>query len=159
MADVQTTRERNKEWMRKYRATPKGKAANRAAKQKFYATERGKETRRIANKRWKKSENGKAYNREWARENYFYPYHIRSTYGLTLEQYEAMAAVGCAICGRPQGEAGGKNNILHVDHNHKTGKIRGLLCHFCNRGLGCFRDDQEFLQKAIEYLKRTNEDG
>ena len=56
----------------------------------------------------------------------------------------------CAICGElPHGE----NRVLHIDHDHLTGKIRGLLCMSCNRALGWFRDDTVILKKAIEYLK------
>ena len=51
----------------------------------------------------------------------------------------------CAIC-----SIGGK---LHVDHDHATGKIRGLLCRGCNMGLGNFRDSTVYLNRAIEYLK------
>ena len=42
---------------------------------------------------------------------------------------------------------------LVVDHDHKTGKVRGLLCHNCNRALGLLHDDQELMQKASEYVK------
>lgn len=45
---------------------------------------------------------------------------------------------------------------LVVDHNHVTGKVRGMLCNHCNRGLGHFRDNLDTLQKAIEYLKNTS---
>lgn len=63
----------------------------------------------------------------------------------------------CAICGReltpwesgPDGRSG-KNT--HVDHDHKTGKIRGVLCINCNMGLGCFKDDTKLLRRAFEYL-------
>lgn len=63
----------------------------------------------------------------------------------------------CAICGkmeikkRPYGV--GEKDRLSIDHSHKTGQIRGLLCSNCNRGLGCFKDSVEFLFKAIQYLK------
>ena len=53
----------------------------------------------------------------------------------------------CAICReRPKGK-------LAVDHAHSTGKVRGLLCNFCNVGLGLFRDDERRLLAAVEYLK------
>lgn len=75
-------------------------------------------------------------------------------YGITLEQYEEiLTAQGgvCAICG---GTKLSRGNFFHVDHDHETGEIRGLLCDRCNHGLGKFGDSVEILQKAIEYLKR-----
>jgi hypothetical protein len=42
---------------------------------------------------------------------------------------------------------------LHIDHCHITGKIRGLLCHLCNRGIGLFRERSDLLQAAIKYLE------
>lgn len=57
--------------------------------------------------------------------------------------------IECSICGKIE-----KNNKeLHIDHNHDTGEFRGLLCHQCNCGLGYFKDNIEFLEKAIGYLK------
>lgn len=54
----------------------------------------------------------------------------------------------CAICGT---DDPGKTN-WHADHNHKTGKKRGVLCHKCNTGLGLLKDDVDVLCAAIEYL-------
>lgn len=77
--------------------------------------------------------------------------HLRS-YGLTPEQFEAMASSQnyvCAICGDydPKG--------LHIDHCHATGRIRGLLCVNCNTGIGSFKDDHRRLERAIAYLGRA----
>jgi hypothetical protein len=60
----------------------------------------------------------------------------------------------CAICGTPEAQSPKKR--LHVDHNHETHAVRGLLCSRCNTGLGQFKDDPNRLRAAIEYLKRTN---
>jgi hypothetical protein len=62
----------------------------------------------------------------------------------------------CAICGVRQGHRSryGKVCRLAVDHDHRTGKVRGLLCNNCNRGLGRFKDSIENLEAAIRYLKR-----
>ena len=73
-------------------------------------------------------------------------------HGITVEQYDDMLeAQGgvCAICHRPS--VTGKR--LHVDHDHKTGRNRGLLCHHCNTALGNFRDDHAVVEAALTYLK------
>ncbi len=58
----------------------------------------------------------------------------------------------CAICKVEDSEL---NRVLSVDHDHSTGKIRGLLCHHCNTGLGLFRDNPELLRRAISYLETS----
>lgn len=78
-------------------------------------------------------------------------HYYKTRYGLTLEEVKAIRAAGCAICGAKEG--GGRHGQLHIDHCHKTGKIRGALCDACNLGLGKFRDDPGLLLKAAEYLR------
>lgn len=56
----------------------------------------------------------------------------------------------CAICGVDEQDL---TKRLHVDHNHETGEVRGLLCVNCNIGLGNFKDNQEFLLYALMYLQ------
>lgn len=56
----------------------------------------------------------------------------------------------CAICGELPS---GKRALLFIDHDHKTGKVRGLLCGACNAGLGYFKDTTSRMTKAIEYLE------
>lgn len=86
---------------------------------------------------------------------------LKLTYGLTVEEYEAMFAKQdgrCAICRRPE-RALGRNRrntrLLCVDHDHTTGRVRGLLCNHCNRGLGQFNDDAAALRQAAEYLEAS----
>ena len=77
-------------------------------------------------------------------------------YGITLERYGEMfnAQNGrCAICGEENVPMkNGKTRMLGVDHDHQTGKVRGLLCNSCNNLLGYAHDNTEFLTRAIEYL-------
>jgi len=82
---------------------------------------------------------------------------MRSVYGLTIEQYNAIFASQngvCALCGLPEQKAK-KNGMcnLSVDHDHATGKVRALLCHACNTALGGFRDDPALLRKAANYVE------
>lgn len=77
-------------------------------------------------------------------------WHMKSLYGLTLEQVEEMAARGCAVCGTMDWP--GRHNRPHVDHDHRTGRVRGMLCHECNLGLGKFKDDPALLRAAAVYL-------
>lgn len=75
--------------------------------------------------------------------------YLTKKYGLSVEQYENMvlARNGCDICHKVY-----KQKYYHIDHDHKTGKVRGLLCAKCNRALGYFGDNIAGLQKAIDYL-------
>lgn len=76
---------------------------------------------------------------------------LKRKYGITLEDYDKLLKQGggvCWICGNPP-----TRRSLDVDHDHKTGKIRGLLCHMCNQGLPRFRDKPENLRRAADYLE------
>lgn len=85
---------------------------------------------------------------------------LKAEYNLTIEEYQAMLEMqgnGCAICGvRETGvsEKGKRQRSLSVDHDHKTGKVRGILCHRCNFAIGQLQDNPELLLKAAEYLTR-----
>ena len=83
--------------------------------------------------------------------------HFKRRYNVTPQQYEAMLEAQdykCAICGKDAADnkRGGKLDPLHIDHCHKTKKIRALLCHTCNTGLGHFKDKIDILMKAVQYL-------
>jgi Autographiviridae endonuclease VII len=82
--------------------------------------------------------------------------NLRRTYGITVEQFEEMEqAQGglCAACGRPP-RGRGKNLVLHVDHCHETGRVRGLLCSKCNLAMGNADDDPALLRALADYLER-----
>jgi hypothetical protein len=79
---------------------------------------------------------------------------IKREYGISLEDYEKRLReqnFECAVCHKPIGKEGMKQQL---DHSHETGKIREFLCPLCNRGLGCFVDSILNLESAIQYLKR-----
>ena len=59
----------------------------------------------------------------------------------------------CKICRQPLQKGKGKRNRIHVDHDHQTGEIRGILCHGCNMGIGFFHDDPPTLRRAADYLE------
>ena len=78
---------------------------------------------------------------------------LKRTYGLSKADFDVMLDKQngkCAICKKEAPTHHKKR--LNVDHCHKTGAIRGLLCDACNRGIGLFKDNPELLQKAISYL-------
>lgn len=80
-------------------------------------------------------------------------WHLKTTYGITLEHYKELLAKQngkCAICKMP--EADELYRRLAVDHCHDTLKVRGLLCHRCNRGIGMFKNSVDNLRSAIVYL-------
>lgn len=80
---------------------------------------------------------------------------IKRVYGLTKEQYDTMLQQQkfcCAICSVNVETQ--RDKTLVIDHCHTTGKIRGLLCHTCNTAIGLFKDSQETLVKAHNYLVR-----
>lgn len=82
--------------------------------------------------------------------------HLVRSYGITLEEYEALFTKQngeCAICHKKDGGVNQhRSKKLAVDHNHINNVVRGLLCENCNRGVGMFKDSVILLQKAINYL-------
>jgi hypothetical protein len=102
----------------------------------------------------------RAAQAEWRRTHprrtaeHYRRYRLKVDYGLTLEDYARMLAKQgglCALCG---GKRTGSNyKHLAVDHDHKTGRVRGLLCHNCNLVLGHLKDDVRLMRRAIAYLQ------
>lgn len=109
---------------------------------------------------WRDPERARAASREWGRCNPITKVerNLRTNYGINLSDYQAMLSEqggACAICRGTEPKDG--RNYFHVDHCHATGKVRGLLCGTCNRGLGFFYDDPTLLAKAQTYLESTKD--
>jgi hypothetical protein len=113
---------------------------------------------------WKESTSSKnkaVYAKEWRKKNPDKAKNadLKRYYGITLEQYKLMSTNQyhcCAICGEKETsvDAKGAETFMPVDHCHKTGKIRALLCSACNKSLGGFKDDPVLLRKAAEYIEK-----
>lgn len=76
-------------------------------------------------------------------------------YGVTPEFYDELLESQngkCAIC--ESSDPSGRGTRFHLDHNHETGKVRGLLCSKCNTGIGLLKDSKEIIRKALIYLEK-----
>lgn len=105
-----------------------------------------------------------AYMREYNKNNPDKVKHgdLKKRFGISLATYQKMLIEQgnvCRICGNPETIIDNRTQqirALAVDHNHKTGIVRGLLCMGCNQGIGNFKEEISRLQKAIEYLERNS---
>ena len=91
-------------------------------------------------------------------------HHKIKKFNISLNQYKKMLKEQngqCLICGRDFDDIyrnPKKNHIYYtprIDHDHKTGKVRGILCHHCNTALGSFYENPLILVRAIKYLKEN----
>jgi hypothetical protein len=118
---------------------------------------RARSAERRANKRLPSPVSAIELNQEAFRTRTGAQKHLKQ-YGLNKEQWLEMVRVqesSCAICGTYIEMA----SKLAVDHCHKTGTVRGLLCRSCNFGLGFFKDDIGLMAKAIHYLTIERQNG
>lgn len=115
------------------------------------------------------AEHNRKYQREWQRREdrraRARAAHIKRKFGLTPEEFEAMVAEQqglCAICQKPpvgkrrqQDDFDGEPELrpLDIDHDPKTGRVRGLLCNPCNQAIGLLRDDPESMRRAAVYVE------
>lgn len=93
------------------------------------------------------------------RDKYLLQQRLRN-HGLTVDEYVTMfAAQGglCAICRQPERAANRKPTTLCIDHDHETGRVRGLLCSGCNSSIGYAQDDPARLRAAADYLERNKQ--
>lgn len=164
------TEEYKKEYMKiyseKYRNDPENKkrilqrAKEYGEKNKEKIAKYKKENRLHLNKKaaeWRKRSPKFKANREKTK-NVTTSGRLKRQYGITLEDYNDLLVVQnykCAICPKSHSES---LHGLHIDHCHKTKKVRGLLCMQCNTVLGKVNDNIKILENAITYLKSHNED-
>jgi hypothetical protein len=73
-------------------------------------------------------------------------------YGLTMADFTALLDEQGGVCAICKGGRSGPGNRLHVDHDHTTGVVRGLLCSRCNTAVGLLRDDPRLAIAAADYL-------
>lgn len=151
----------NKEDDRKYGRKWYAKNRARIAKysHKYYQTHKKQCAERVRKYRQKNRKIVNLWSRLWRKANPKKADLIRirawlkSRYGISLDEKKEMFRLQknrCAICRKRLGWAEGK-----VDHNHKTKKVRGILCNSCNFMLGFARDDIKILRFGINYLRRT----
>lgn len=85
-------------------------------------------------------------------------WRMRKLYGLSLDQYNALVKKQkgrCLICLAKEADFPQYRPQLLVDHCHQSKKVRGLLCDYCNKGLGYFRDNVGLMENAIKYIQRA----
>lgn len=138
--ELSSRRLKKAEYQRRYRENPENREKCKVACAKWNAEnpDYGKEYR--------------AANPRQARDR-----ELQKKYGITFDQYDAMLSEQnntCAICETRDPKASG---TFHVDHCHTTKKVRALLCHHCNVGLGHFADNAERLLKAASYIRQHTE--
>lgn len=174
-----STKEQRTLWQRRYLARHPEKAKELRAremerfKERYYSDDEYKKRVKANAKAWsernkelvkarRRSDAYKATNRRYAARPHIKLARrdawLRSHYGITLIEYEEMCAKQngrCAICKQVQEHPDrwkSPYRRLRVDHDHVTGKVRGLLCHHCNAGIGHLKDDPDVLRAAVRYL-------
>jgi len=110
------------------------------------------DNRKKANKCWAKKSKEEKSKIHKSRKDYHRDFYLKRNYGITNEKYKELLHEQngkCAICGDEGKE---QEPRLHVDHNHITGEVRGLLCILCNFSIGGLREKKEYFVKALNYL-------
>lgn len=131
-----TTKEKQREYHQRYMSKP-GNLEKTRERNKLYARERRKDPE--VREKHRAAEKRRGPGR-----------HIQRRYGLTLEDKIEMVRVqgGCAICLREL-----PLKQMRVDHDHRTGLVRQILCNGCNAGVGFFRENPDALRRAASYVE------
>jgi hypothetical protein len=148
MYTVEKRREIQREWYRKH-----AEQVCLRKKEYYLRTKGSKPKARIDKKVASKRTRDYRINHPEKVDEYERKHKLKSIYGITLEDYKNILNKQngkCAICGEPS-----INKRFSVDHNHTTGKVRGLLCNNCNTGIGLLKENLEIIQRALLYLKNN----
>lgn len=145
-------RQKNKERLKKYQKEYNQK--NKKHKKEYNKEYWQKNREQLKEYNQNNKEHKKEYNKKWRQDNKDSnkEYRYKKRYNLTLEEIDQMLIAQdhkCCICGKILMETN-----RHIDHNCRTGKVRGILCPKCNLGLGHFDDNPEFLRKATLYIEK-----
>jgi len=109
---------------------------------------------------WRNVDGNKERLAQWRKDNiekctaHARKSNLKIKFKMSIEDYNALLDSQngkCSLCNKTPEENG---KALSVDHNHKTGKVRGLLCDNCNKGIGFLKENTEILQKAIKYIEK-----
>jgi hypothetical protein len=152
------------------RAKKRAQAAKRKARDpEAFAAQLRAKRERLGNtyaQKWAREnpERAKAAAKRWRRENKekLFELHLRDRCGIDLETYKRMwekQAGLCAICRSPERAIDRRTTEprrLAVDHCHRTGVVRGLLCYACNVAIGLLKDRMDLLESAILYLEKSS---
>jgi hypothetical protein len=144
--------ERTRAWRAIHQPQVNARRRRRWATDPNYRARKLAESRRSIARRRRKAKRDPAYRarlRDAKRTNARRSF-LKVTYGISLEDYDAMLARQGGVCATCRKRRSGR---LCVDHCHVTGKVRGLLCRNCNFGLGLFRDDADVVERAAAYLR------
>lgn len=133
---------------------PECKECTSARRKAWYRANRDREISRV--RAWQQ-ENKDQYNERQRRYREMHPDrdwsgYLKRKFGMTVDEYDAfLVAHGgrCAICGHEPAEG----TRLHLDHDHESKAVRGMLCVRCNNGLGQFQEDPALLERAVDYLQ------
>lgn len=162
--NIQYQKEQNQKWYKNHKEKSREYCKNNRKKEKEKFNSLSLEEK-IIYKQKKKEQHKKEYNKailkhgkELINEKKFVE-RIKRIYKLSFEDYNKLFKSQnkvCAICKQQEivKNSLGEIKRLNVDHNHITGKIRGLLCHNCNIALGNFKDNKQNLESAITYLDK-----
>jgi hypothetical protein len=145
------------------------KSANKACVKRWRKTERGRKKMAEQQSRWRKTPHGIEYTKSYSErvknvvkekrntpegKKKAFNQYLKKTYGIDADIYHNILYLQnnkCAICGSGDWES--KSRAMDLDHDHETGKVRGILCHSCNIAIGLLSDNPNTIYAAAVYLR------